>query len=77
MRFYQRQAKGTDGIEKPMWCTRWSAPDPQRYERVHPPVLLVFHQVGKRTAKNQMQKVADLAGRHWQSIWHREDSYHS
>ncbi|MEU9992454.1 hypothetical protein AB0E10_37730 [Streptomyces sp. NPDC048045] len=77
MRFYQRQAKDTGGIEKPKCWTRWSAPDPQWYERVHPPVLLVFHQVGKRTAKNQMQKVADLARLHWQGIWHREDSYRS
>ncbi|MET8412485.1 hypothetical protein ABZV34_31075 [Streptomyces sp. NPDC005195] len=40
--------------------TRWSAPEWEGYERVHPPVLLVFHQVGKRSAKKQMAKVAGL-----------------
>ncbi|WP_227026012.1 hypothetical protein [Streptomyces fodineus] len=77
MRFFRRKAKDTDGIEKALWRTRWSAPDTERYERVHPPVLLVFHQVGKRTAKNQMQRVADLTRQHWQGIWHSTDGFHS
>ncbi|MGW1068915.1 replication-relaxation family protein [Streptomyces aureus] len=25
-RFFLRQEKDTDNIEKPLWCTRWSAP---------------------------------------------------
>ncbi|GHE13819.1 hypothetical protein GCM10010339_82220 [Streptomyces alanosinicus] len=33
-RFFQRQEKDTDGIEKPLWRTRWSAPAPDEYERV-------------------------------------------
>ncbi|MEV7004111.1 replication-relaxation family protein [Streptomyces sp. NPDC093982] len=77
LRFFQRREKDTDGIEKPLWRTRWSAPPSEKYERVHPPVLLVFHQVGKRSAKNQMQKVAHLTRRHWQGIWHREEGFHS
>lgn len=76
-RFFQRQEKDTDGIEKPLWRTRWSAPAPEDYERVHPPVLLVFHQVGKRPAKTQMARVADLTRHHWQGRWHREHGYHS
>ncbi|WP_446044678.1 replication-relaxation family protein [Streptomyces olivaceus] len=76
-RFFQRQDKDTDGIEKPLWRTRWSAPAANEYERVHPPVLLVFHQVGQRSAKNQMARVADLTRHHWQGIWHREGGYHS
>lgn len=56
MRFFKRKAKDTDGVEKPMWRTRWSAPDPERYERVHPPVLLVFHQVGKRSARTRCRR---------------------
>jgi len=71
-----RKEKDTDGIEKPMWRTRWSAPDPD-YERVQPPVLLVFHEVGKRTLKTQMQTVADLTRDHWQGQWRPEDGYHS
>ncbi|WP_240797440.1 replication-relaxation family protein [Streptomyces sp. F001] len=76
-RFFQGKEKDTDGIEKPLWRTRWSAPPSEKYERVHPPVLLVFHQVGKRSAKNQMARVADLIRHHWQGIWHREESFHS
>ncbi|MEU5757017.1 replication-relaxation family protein [Streptomyces sp. NPDC047829] len=76
-RFFQRQEKDTDGIEKPLWRTRWPAPATDEYERVHPPVLLVFHQAGQRSAKNQMARVADLTRHHWQGIWHREGGYHS
>ncbi|MGW6362181.1 replication-relaxation family protein [Streptomyces sp. NPDC055092] len=76
-RFFKREEKDTDGIEKPMWRTRWSAPAWEGYERVHPPVLLVFHQVGKRSAKSQMAKVADLTRHYWQGRWHREGGFHS
>lgn len=76
-RFFKRKEKDTDGIEKPMWRTRWSAREWEGYERVHPPVLLVFHQVGKRSAKSQMAKVADLTRPHWQGKWDREDGFHS
>ncbi|MFF7883251.1 replication-relaxation family protein [Streptomyces sp. NPDC020794] len=77
MRFFKRKEKDTDGIEKPMWRTRWPAPEWEGYERVHPPVLLVFHQVGKRSAKSQMAKVADLTRAHWQGKWDSEDGFHS
>ncbi|MFJ8363573.1 hypothetical protein [Streptomyces sp. NPDC093984] len=30
----------------------------------HPPVLLVFHQVGKRPALKQMERVAELTREH-------------
>ncbi|MET9039328.1 replication-relaxation family protein [Streptomyces mirabilis] len=76
-RFFKRKEKDTDDIEKPMWRTRWSAPAWEGYERVHPPVLLVFHQVGKRSAKSQIQKVADLTRPRWQGRWDREDGFHS
>ncbi|MFC8678002.1 hypothetical protein ACFUEN_35575 [Streptomyces griseorubiginosus] len=29
MRHFHRKVKGTDGQDKPMWRTRWSAPAPQ------------------------------------------------
>ncbi|MHC3455713.1 replication-relaxation family protein [Streptomyces prasinus] len=76
-RFFLRQEKDTDGFEKPLWRTRWSAPAPDEYERVHPPVLLVFHQAGQRSVKNQMARVADLIRHHWQGRWHPEGGYHS
>ncbi|MFF5131086.1 replication-relaxation family protein [Streptomyces syringium] len=74
-RFFQRMETDTDGIKKALWRTRWSAPE--RYERVHPPVLLVFHQVGPRPAKGQMKKAADLTRQHWQGVWHQGDGFHS
>ncbi|MDX2546367.1 replication-relaxation family protein [Streptomyces sp. WI04-05B] len=77
MRFFKRREKDTDGIEKPMWRTRWSAPASEGYERVHPPVLLVFHQLGKRSTKSQIQNVADLTRDHWEGRWHREEGFHS
>ncbi|WP_329529624.1 helix-turn-helix domain-containing protein [Streptomyces sp. NBC_01462] len=77
MRFFQRKVKDTDRIEKPMWRTRWSAPASQEYERVHPPVLLVFNQVGPRPAKSQMKKVAELTGHHWRGLWISHGGYHS
>ncbi|MFB6901524.1 replication-relaxation family protein [Streptomyces hydrogenans] len=77
LRFFLRKEKDTDGIEKPLWRTRWSAPAPDEYERVHPPVLLVFHQVGRRSAKHQTARVADLTRHHWQGRWHPEAGYHS
>lgn len=77
MRFFHRKEKDTDGTEKPMWRTRWSPPGGSGYEWVHPPVLLVFHQVGKRSAKRQMRHVADLTRAHWQGRWDGEYGFHS
>jgi hypothetical protein len=76
-RFFQRQERDTDGIEKPMWRTCWWAPAAEEYERVHPPVLLVFHRAGQRSAKNRMARVADLTRHHWQGRWHPGGGYHS
>jgi hypothetical protein len=69
MRHFRRKVKDTDGQDKPMWRTRWSAPDPQWGDATHPPVLLVFNQVGKRTALKQMERVAELTREHCQGQW--------
>ena len=69
MRHFHRKTKDTDGQDKPMWRTRWSAPDPQWGDATHPPVLLVFNQVGKRPALKQMEKIAALTREHWQGQW--------
>ncbi|WP_326585179.1 hypothetical protein OG889_43465 [Streptomyces sp. NBC_00481] len=74
--FFQRKERGTDGIEKPRCRTRWSAPAWEGYERVRPPVLLVFHPVGKHSARSRRAKVADLARPHWQGGWGREGGFH-
>jgi hypothetical protein len=76
MRFYRRTVKDTDGREKAMWRTRWSAP-PGRYGDVpHPPVLLVFHQVGPRPAAGQIKQVAALTRQHWQGEWDTDGGHH-
>ncbi|WP_328786101.1 replication-relaxation family protein (plasmid) [Streptomyces canus] len=75
MRHFHRTVKDTDGRDKPMWRTRWSAPAPQWGDATHPPVLLVFHKVGKRTALTQMERVAHLTRKHWQGRW-AKDGYH-
>ncbi|MFJ9588753.1 hypothetical protein [Streptomyces acidicola] len=77
MRHFHRKVKDTDGQEKPMWRTRWSAPNPQWGQALHPPVLLVFHQVGKRTALTQMERVAELTREHWQGDWISWGGFHS
>ncbi|MFJ5787942.1 replication-relaxation family protein [Streptomyces hydrogenans] len=77
LRFFLRKEKDTDGVERPLWRTRWSAPAPEEYERVHPPVLLVFHEAGQRSAKRQMVKVANLTRHQWQGVWHEEGGHHS
>jgi hypothetical protein len=39
MRHFPLKAKDTDGQDKPMWRTRWSAPDPEWGDATHSPVL--------------------------------------
>ncbi|MFJ9915104.1 replication-relaxation family protein [Actinacidiphila glaucinigra] len=75
-RFFQRQVKDTDGQERPMWRTRWPAPDGQLgYDVPHPPVLLVFHRVGDRNPDRTVPRLADLTRHLWQGQWDR-DGYH-
>ncbi|WP_331743797.1 hypothetical protein OG762_48525 (plasmid) [Streptomyces sp. NBC_01136] len=38
LRFCQRKVKDTDGHEKPMWRTRWAAPETRYGDAPHPPV---------------------------------------
>ncbi|MCX4597836.1 hypothetical protein OG819_52435 [Streptomyces sp. NBC_01549] len=44
---------------------------------MHPPVLLVFHQVGKYSAKSQTAKVADLTRWHGQGSRQHLESFRS
>jgi hypothetical protein len=57
MRHFHRKVKDTGGQDKPMWRTRWSAPDPQWGDATQPPVLLVFNQVSKRPALKQTVEI--------------------
>ncbi|WP_381805672.1 replication-relaxation family protein [Streptomyces niveus] len=77
MRFYQRTVKDTDGKERPMWRTRWPVPQHRFDDASHPPVLLVFHQFGKRSATGQMKTVAGLTRQHWQGAWDSEYGFHT
>ncbi|WP_405690155.1 hypothetical protein [Streptomyces sp. NBC_00057] len=73
-RFFKKKEKDTDGIDKPLWRTRWSAPASERYERVHPPVLLVFHQVGKRSARSWSRAHRPRTIRPWPTTGPSDDA---
>jgi len=71
-RFFARRITDTDGKDLPMWRQKWSAPEARWGEPPHPPVLLVFNQVGPRSAKATMQQVADRTRQHWQGERHKD-----
>ncbi|WP_232837948.1 hypothetical protein [Streptomyces atratus] len=55
--FFRRKVKETDGRERPMWRTRWAAPDSGSGDRTHPPVLLVFNHIGERNlCRSEMRR---------------------
>ncbi|POG43250.1 hypothetical protein BV881_32940 [Streptomyces sp. ZL-24] len=74
-RFFKRKVKDTDGRERPMWRTRWTAPE-GRYETPHPPVLLVFNRVGERNPNLTVPRLQELTRHLWKGDWMRE-GYHS
>ncbi|MEU5637269.1 hypothetical protein ACH47C_38105 [Streptomyces rishiriensis] len=74
VRFCQRKVKDVDGKERPMWRTRWWAPDGRRGDQPHPPLLLVFNRVGPRNPGTVSAQLADLTRRHWRGIAH--DGFH-
>jgi hypothetical protein len=65
-RFFRRKVKDTDGKERPMWRTRWSAPDTWSGDRTHPPVLLVFNRLGERNLDRTVPRLAELTRHLWQ-----------
>ncbi|MEU5431566.1 replication-relaxation family protein [Streptomyces olivoreticuli] len=73
-RFYQRRMKDIDGKERPMWRTRWTAPDGRYGDMAHPPVLLVFNHIGARDPNRTVPRLADLTRHLWAG--EREDGYH-
>jgi hypothetical protein len=66
MRFFRRKAKDTDGTERPMWRTRWPAPEARHGDTPHPPVLLVFHRLGPRNPSRTVARLKNLTWQHWQ-----------
>ncbi|MFC8176674.1 replication-relaxation family protein [Streptomyces sp. NPDC057325] len=63
--FFRRKVKDTDGRERPMWRTRWTAPE-GRYETPHPPVLLVFNRIGERNPNRTVPRLMELTRHLWQ-----------
>ncbi|MEW1605601.1 replication-relaxation family protein [Streptomyces sp. NPDC093808] len=75
MRFCQRKVKDTGGTERPMWRTRWWAPDGRRGDQPHPPLLLVFNRIGPRNPHTVTRQLAKLTQRHWKGTWY-ESGFH-
>ncbi|MFI8007925.1 replication-relaxation family protein [Streptomyces sp. NPDC086010] len=65
-RFLRRKMKDTDGMERPMWRTRWRAPDSRPGDASHPPVLLVFNRLGKRDPNRTVPRLQELTRHLWQ-----------
>lgn len=76
-RFFARQITDTDGQEIPMWRQKWAGPEARFDDAPHPPVLLVFNQIGPRTAKATIQQVAARTRQHWQGVSHKDHTTYS
>ncbi|MCL3995508.1 replication-relaxation family protein [Streptomyces lavenduligriseus] len=59
-RFFRRTVKDTDGTERLMWRTRWSAPATSSGDAAHPPVLLVFSRIGERNPDRTIARLHEL-----------------
>ncbi|WP_318199198.1 hypothetical protein [Streptomyces sp. SCL15-4] len=66
--------KDTDGTERPMWRTRWSAPATFSGDRAHPPVLLVFNPIGERNPARTIARLHELTRHLWQG--ERAEGFH-
>ncbi|MEV5142567.1 replication-relaxation family protein [Streptomyces syringium] len=65
-RFFRRKVKDTDGKERPMWRTRWSAPATWSGDATYPPVLLVFNRIGERNPNRTVPRLQELTRHLWQ-----------
>ncbi|MFE2273335.1 replication-relaxation family protein [Streptomyces lavendulae] len=65
-RFFKRKMKDTDGKERPMWRTRWTAPETWSGDRTHPPVLLVFNRIGERNPNRTVPRLMELTRHLWE-----------
>ncbi|WP_405996718.1 replication-relaxation family protein [Streptomyces sp. NBC_00829] len=65
-RFFRREMKDTDGKERPMWRTRWTAPATWSGDATHPPVLLVFNRVGERNPNCTVPRLMELTRHLWE-----------
>ncbi|MFE3591391.1 replication-relaxation family protein [Streptomyces niveus] len=76
-RFYRRRLRDAGGKETStsFWETRWP-PGRQRPE-AHPPVLVVFNQIGQRPVRAVTKRVAELTRHLWAGSWEYEREYHT
>ncbi|WP_328667205.1 replication-relaxation family protein [Streptomyces sp. NBC_00322] len=70
-RFFHRMVKDTDGMERPMWATRWAASGREGL----PPVALVFTGRGAKSLNQRMTAVKTLSSQHWGGRWGFERAY--
>lgn len=59
---------------RPMWRTRWNAPDTWSGDRTHPPVLLVFNRLGERNPNRTIPRLQELTRHLWQG--QRQKGFH-
>ncbi|MFF3735524.1 replication-relaxation family protein [Streptomyces sp. NPDC002476] len=71
VRFFLRKVKDTDGKERPMWRTRWRAPDTWSGDATFPPVLLVFNRIGERNPNRTVPRLQELTRHLWQGQRHK------
>ncbi|MET7929986.1 replication-relaxation family protein [Streptomyces sp. NPDC005349] len=74
-RFYQRTAKDNGGGAR-LWSTRWNY-DADPYRDPLPPILLVFNEIGARSAHTQIRNIAALTRPHWEGQPDNEGAFHS
>jgi hypothetical protein len=71
-RFFRRKVKDTDGMERPMWRTRWSAPEGRIGDVRHPPVLLVFNHLGARDLNRTVPRLQERTRPLWAGEWYED-----
>ncbi|MFC9462593.1 hypothetical protein [Streptomyces sp. NPDC056983] len=73
-RFYQRTAKDIVGGAR-LWSIRWNY-DTDPYRDPLPPLLLVFNEIGARSASTQIRNIVALTHHHWEGRPDREGAFH-
>ncbi|MFE1453404.1 replication-relaxation family protein [Streptomyces olivaceoviridis] len=76
VRFFLRKVKDTDGRERPMWRTRWPAPDTWSGDATFPPVLLVFNRIGERNPDRTVPRLMELTRHVWQGQRQKGGHHH-
>ncbi|WP_190078143.1 hypothetical protein [Streptomyces daghestanicus] len=59
--------RDTDGTERPMWRTRWWAPDGRHGDQPHSPLPLALNRIGPPNPDTVSVPLAELTQRHWKA----------